>query len=782
MLLFLRKLNVNKLFNKTKYFFIFGILLWLCFSCNTTKFVPEGEYLLSKVSIKSSPKIMENDELKEYLKQRPNFKVFDIWNMRLGIYSLAGHDTTKWINRFFKNVGSAPVIYDESLAEKSADEIKRVFFNKGYMEANIKYDTRFDKKKAFVTYSIAPNEPYKIIALAYNIEDYDIEKIVFSDTINSIVQMGMIFDGDKLNQERIRIVNILRQKGYYTFTKENIHYFADSLHLSKEVKLTMNIRNIPFGLQVTDSIKSLNIRQHVYNVNNVHFIIDNANNPERRNRWVDTSIPVDTIGYDGYYIIQRGEQFKPSFLVQNCFIQPFSRYNENDIKATYNALSSLQALEHANIHFEEIDSANINCNIYLTSTKSQSISTSLEGTNSAGDLGVAGNINYQHRNIFKGSEVFNIKLRGAYEALSGNLSDLWKDNYMEIGAEASILFPKFQFPFFSRELKKQLRASTEYGLAFGRQERPEYERVVLSGSWKFNWSIGDGRYRHSVNPVFFDYIHIPRMSDDFKEDLTEYPALLHSFEDHVIAGSSYSYHTTNQGSRSSKKSVYSIRAAIETSGNLVYALSHLFGREKNDKGQYSLFNVPISQYVKADFDFARTHVIDDDNSFAYHIGLGFAYPYKNASIMPFEKRYYAGGANSVRGWSVRTLGPGRYVNTGERIDFANQVGDIRLDMNIEWRTHIFWLFQLAGYVDAGNIWTIDDYESQPGGEFKLKEFYKQIAVSYGLGLRLDFKYFLIRLDSGMKAYDPSRSDDPWVFVKPKFSRDFALHFAIGYPF
>ena len=771
-------MNVNILSNKATHFFVlFCIIIGCCVSCNTTKYVPDGQHLLTNVKIKSSPTVIKRNEFKDYVKQNPNYKVFDTWNMRLGIYSLSGTDSTKWINRLLKNVGSPPVIYNERLAENTAKEFRQFFFNRGYMDAEVGFDPAFNKKRATVTYYIKPNEPYTIAQLVYDIQDTEIERIVLNDTVNSRVKPGMLFNGDTFNEERNRIANNLRQRGYYLFTKDNIHYLADSSHVSKQVDLRMQIRDIPFTFQVTDTLKAMDFKQRIFDVNDVYLLVDNVS-PTTRSRHT----AIDTLMHDGYHIVQRQATYKPSFLTQKCFIKPHSRYSEDDLYATYNALGSLRAFQYANIRFDVVDSTKVDCFISLTSGKSQSVSVSLEGTNSAGDLGVAGSINYQHRNSFKGSEIFNIRLRGAYEALSGSISDLWNNNYKEVGVETSVLFPKFHFPFLDKEFKNKLRPSTEYGTSFGWQERPEYERFILSGSWKYNWSVQNGRNRHSINPVFFDYVHIPRLSDKFEKDLDRYPALRYSFDDHVIAGSSYSFHATNLGQKSNQHKLYSLRAAVETSGNLVYALSTLSNANKNSKGQYTLVNVPISQYVKGDFDFSRTHIVDDDNSFAYHLGIGMAYPYKNAAIMPFEKRYYAGGANSVRGWSVRTLGPGSYRSTGQVIDYANQSGDIRLDMSVEWRTKIFWMFQLAGYVDAGNVWTIKDYESQPGGLFEFNKFYKEIAMSYGLGLRLDFNYFLIRLDSGMKAYDPAYPTDPWVLLKPKFSRDFAIHFAIGYPF
>ncbi len=208
------------------------------------------------------------------------------------------------------------------------------------------------------------------------------------------------------------------------------------------------------------------------------------------------------------------------------------------------------------------------------------------------------------------------------------------------------------------------------------------------------------------------------------------------------------------------------------------------GTHTNTEGQYTLFNIAYAQYVKADIDF--THIVNFDvrNSLAMHVGLGVAYPYGNSKILPFEKRYFSGGASSVRGWNVRELGPGKFKGTDGRIDFINQTGDMKLDLNVEWRTFLFWKLNGALFVDAGNNWTIRSYADQPGGQFKINEFYKQIAVAYGMGLRLNFDYFILRFDFGMKAVNPAYETrrEHYPLLYPNFSRDLSFHFAVGMPF
>ena len=205
---------------------------------------------------------------------------------------------------------------------------------------------------------------------------------------------------------------------------------------------------------------------------------------------------------------------------------------------------------------------------------------------------------------------------------------------------------------------------------------------------------------------------------------------------------------------------------------------------KNDEGQNTFLGIAYAQYIKGDVDYTRLFALDDRSNLAVHARLGIAYPYGNSSILPFEKRYFAGGSNSVRGWSVRSLGPGGYVRNDGRIDFINQTGDIKLELSAEMRSHLFWRFQSAIFVDAGNIWTIRKYDDQPDGQFRFDTFMKQIAVAYGIGLRLNFDYFVIRLDMGMKAVNPAytTSREHFPLVHPNFSRDHAFHFAVGFPF
>ena len=250
----------------------------------------------------------------------------------------------------------------------------------------------------------------------------------------------------------------------------------------------------------------------------------------------------------------------------------------------------------------------------------------------------------------------------------------------------------------------------------------------------------------------------------------------------------YTFYRTNKRretlwNRAPQSNIFTLRVAGETAGNVLYAINSIFTHRADFREDpYKVFGIRYSQYVKAEADFALLHTFDQRNSIAFHSGFGIAYPYGNSTILPFEKRFYGGGANGVRGWDVRTLGPGAYAGQNSVTDFINQCGDIRLEFNAEYRAKLFWLLEMGAFVDVGNIWTIHNYATQPGGMFHFNSFYKQLAAAYGVGVRLDFNYFLIRLDLGMKAHNPALGAEPWPIFHPKWGRDSSIHFSIGYPF
>ena len=742
-------------------------------SCSVNKFIPEDQYLLDKVHIVSDTKEVQPSSFNSYIRQNPNAKWFSLVKVPMHIYCLSGKDSTSGFNRFLRKLGDAPVIYDAAISEKSKQEIQKAVRNMGYMRAEVQLDTLIKKNKLEVSYRIKAGKPYTIHHIAYHIDDLMIQDFIEKDSASSLLKAGMPFDVVALDQERQRITKLLQNNGYYKFNKDFIVYQADTIKDNYQVDLTMKL--LPFQLKKEDTPT----RHQQYTIRNVNFLTDGD--------------PSDTVSYKGLQFLFNDKPYiRPNTLANFNYIQPKELYKEQDVQNTYTSMGRLRALKYTNIRFDEVmqhDSAMLDANLLLTKGKNQSLSFEIEGTNSAGDLGAAASMTFQHRNLFKGSETFTVKVRGAYEAITGLQEGYENDDYKEYGIETSLNFPEFKFPFLSSDYKRRIRATSEVGIDYNSQKRPEFTRTLASASWGYRWVDGKSS-QHRFDLLDVSYIYVPWKSDNFRaylENLTDRNSILiKSYEDQLIVrmGYSYTYNSAKDKTlTSNKRNSYSIRVNLEEAGNLLYLGSKaIHSAPKADKG-YEIANIPFAQYVKGDFDFARNWYIDKRNSFVFHIGMGIAYPYGNSQILPFEKRYFSGGPNSVRGWSVRSLGPGSYRGADGNMNYINHSGDIKLDINLEYRTHLFWKFNGAAFIDAGNIWNIRHYEGQEEGTFRFNRFYKQLAMAYGLGLRFDLDYLIIRFDGGMKAINPMRTGkDKYPFLRPNFSRDFAFHFAVGYPF
>lgn len=761
--------------------------------CSSVKHVPEGSYLLDEVHITvEDGKDVDTRELFNFLRQTPNHKVLGFAKLQLATYSLSGRDSTKWYNRWLRRLGQPPVIYDSALTEASSRQLRLALVNNGYLDAEVVTDTVSEGKRMDVRYIITAGEPHRISEMNYNIPDSAIRSIVMADTAGSAVKAGILLDRNLLDGERARITRLLRNAGYYDFNRENINFTADTVAGSKQTVLTLNLHNpgarngrAAIAL-LADSLGLDASEHHRYLIRNVTFAIDKG-------------AVNDTVYYNGLcFIYGNGHRLlKPKLLDEMCYIQPGKPYSASEVERTYEALGRLSIIKYISIEMLPAGALGefglLDAVINLTRNKKQSASLELEGTNSEGDLGFGVGLTYQHRNLARGSELLTAKLRGSYESLSGNFDGLINKRYTEFAGEVGITFPKFECPFLSKSFKQRRLASTEFTLSANYQERPEYTRVIFGTAWKWKWQhIRDGYLRRqSYDLIDINYVRLPRSTINFIDSVApSNPLLRYSYEDHFIMRMGYIYHITNRRQPSATTNalsvqpvVTSLRVAGEMAGNLLYGISNAVGQKKSD-GVYKILGIQYAQYVKGEVDYTYTRNFDTRNSLALHGGFGIAYPYGNSSMVPFEKRFYAGGANGVRGWGVRTLGPGSYNAKNSVTDFINQCGDIRLDLSIEYRAKLFWVLEGALFIDAGNVWTIRDYENQPGGLFKFNEFYKQIALAYGVGLRLDFTYFLLRLDLGLKAHNPAIGEGQvrWPIIHPKWSRDANFHFSVGYPF
>ena len=758
-------------------------------SCSSTKHVAPGEYLLDDVSIHILDRENQNGDvstynLVNYLRQTENHKVLGGLKLQLALYNISGKDSSKWFNKWVQRVGTPPVIYDSTLTAASVSQLSRALINKGYMNNSVtsQVDKNANKRKVKVTYNIRLNQPYYIRSITYNIPNDTLKQLILADTTLLPIRQNSTFDHNKLDAEREIITQRLRDNGYYAFNKEYITFIADTAAHSRAVDLTLNTRQ-PRGLVKMPDYK----RHRQFYVRNVTFVTDYDPVAMQDNHYYG-----DTTSYHGYRFIMNPDDhyLYRRALEECCYITPGSLYNASDVNKTYQALGRLGIVKFININTQLVgeidDKMLIDAFVLLTRDKSQSITLSVEGTNSEGDLGFGVGVNYQHRNLFHGSEILNVKFKTSYESISGNLNGLINDNYSEYLGEVGITYPKFKAPFLKKSFKQSIQASTEFFTNFNYQARPEYTRIIAGAGWKYLWSKEQNRTRHSFNLIDLNYVYLPSSQSNFLDSINN-PLLRYSYEDHFIMRMGYSFYHTNKQEISpltpmQQQNLYTVRASGEMAGNLLYGISRLTRQHRNENDAYKVFGIRYAQYLKLEGDYSFTHNFSLRNSLALHAGLGVIVPYGNSSVAPFEKRFYAGGANGVRGWGVRTLGPGSFNASNSQNSFIYQCGDIRLGLNAEFRSKLFWLIESAVFLDAGNIWTIMDYPDQPGGVFSWNKFFEQIALSYGLGLRMNFTYFLVRLDMGMKAHNPASGQEHWPLLKPNFKRDAEFHFSVGYPF
>lgn len=727
---------------------IFALLLA---SCSVTKYVPEDRYLLDKVKVESDTKMIGVDmaSLRELVRQRGNARWFSAARLPLATYSMSGRDTTKWVNRMLRSMGEAPQLYDSASTIQSANNLQMQLQNLGYLRATVEVENQIKGRKITTKYLLHPREPYFIDRISYDIQDSAIARLLnMADSTHRGLRPGMMFNADNLDNERKRITSYLTDRGYYRFNKDFISYRADSIEGSNLVNLTLVLHRYRSGQQT-------NLPHRKYLIGNIVYRSGNEG---------DSIIPL-----------------RKGVLRSNTFLESGQLYSAGDLQTTYHHFGRLGAVRYTNINFlERPNEPVLDCDIQLSTNKPSTLSFQPEGTNTAGDLGAAASLTYQNRNIFHGAENLSIVLRGAYEAISG-LEGYSSTDFLEYSLETRLNFPRFIAPFLASSFRRRINATSEVSMMYDMQNRPEFRRRLFSVAWRYKWNDQNHHDRYQLDLLDLNYISMPWISDTFRREYLDNTdsrnsILRYNYEDLFIMKLGFGY-TYNNG-------LYAIKANVETAGNLLNLASRMFRFHQNDEGQYTFVDLAYAQYVRGMFDFTRYLRFDYNNQLVFHLGFGIAYPYGNSRILPFEKRFFSGGANSVRGWSVRSLGPGKFVGRDGRIDFINQTGDMKLDLNLEYRAHLFWKFAGALFIDAGNIWTIREYDEQPGGQFKIADFWQQLAASYGLGIRLNFDFFIIRFDMGMKAVNPAydNEEDHFPLVHPKLSRDFAFHFAVGLPF
>lgn len=756
------------------------------FSCSSVKFVPEDNYLINKVEVEIDTPGVDKGEAKTFVRQKENYKILGFAKFHLMLYNLS---SKKKQDDWLKRIGEPPQIYNEILSERSGNQLKQYMNNKGYFQAKIKNEIVLNEKKRKVNikYKVDAGDRYLINDIKYHIQDKALESLYRNKFEKRKIKPGDPFDVYKLEKHQLNIVELFRNNGYFYFSKDDIRFFADSNLVSKQIALDLFIS--PVKNSRTDSAKTLT----PYRLNNFYFSVLPGNTPVTATRDTITSFS-DTLKWDNVTVYRYKEiTYPPDLFDRTMLLKQGQLYNSNEVERTFNAFNRLRQFRFVDIQFSEIqvnqDSNLLDCYIRLAPLSKQSTSFDIEGTNTSGNFGVAGNINYQHRNLFKGAEVFQTRFKGAIERLQrveNGVTNYF--NTQELGVESNLIIPKLLGPGNYINNFERFLPKTVLTLGYNYQRRPEYTRTIANFKFGYDWKTTE-YLRHTWNLLDLNNVLVSEYDPSFIESIEDL-YIKSSFTDHLISAMNYSIVFNNQDLKSKKNYTY-IKFNIESAGNTLWAISEIFKRPKitavdtitdTETMYYQLFNTRFAQYLKTDFEISHGQQLDDYNSIVTRAFIGVGIPYGNFDILPFEKKYFTGGANGIRAWQVRSLGPGSYkVPKGA---YPNQSSDIKIEANLEYRFKLISFIEGALFLDAGNIWAINEKDNREGALFKFDRFYKQIAIGTGAGVRFDLSYFILRIDGGIKLRDPAQEEGRgWIpGTRPFQSDDFTLSFAIGYPF
>lgn len=759
---------------------VIGLLLAAVFcSCSVRKFVPEGKYLVrsNSVTIEEKKTEISKSKLSSYIALKPYKSSFQTNIPTWIYYKSEQHPNSKlwkWMNEKF---GREPVYYDKAEADRSAQQMMRYLDKVGYFHSKVTHEMTTKGKKAKVKYHVTPTKPYRVNKMEYVIEDSLMRSFLMRDSAKFALHEGDVYNEFSLGDEREMMTERLRNSGYYFFKRDNIHYDVDSNFLNHSLSVTMHV-----------SKNELSHRR--YNINSISIYPDYSVLKMNERPSDSASLTVE-VGrrkipnkLDFYYFGK--PRVKPQTFSRSILILENMPYNLRSVTSTYQNISNFRLFSNVNISFDTVATGNdslhlLDCKITMQQNDVHSFTVQSEGTNSDGDLGIKGSLSYNNKNIFHGAETFQFSIRGGLEAqrivLIEDEGSNKRFNTRELGITTSLTFPKFLSAIPLRNFARDYQPTTTIGLGFNSQVKYYYRRYISSASFGYDWKT-NYRLRQTLLPVYFNGVKIDHIDSTFQAflDAETNQRKKDQYTSHLILGTRYSFVYNTQNINRTGSFVY-FRADLESSGNLL----SLFNRTKlitEADGYHELLGIRYAQYLRSSFD-VRQHVdLGNESWLVFRQFLGLGLPYGNSEDLPFERSFYAGGANSLRGWTYHGVGPGGYVPVGDDIE---KIGDLQLELNAEYRFPVYNIFNGALFVDAGNVWTYNANPSMPNGEFKFNTFYKQIALDAGFGLRIDVSFLILRVDLAyaMRNPYPDENNNYWRFGK---GGNWKLNLGIGYPF
>ena len=758
------------------------LLIISVYACSPTKYVADGEYLLNRVSIKTEGKRVNRMELKKNIRQKPNTRILGVARFHLGLYNLSGKNGEKRFNKWLRTIGESPVLYNGFMTDRSVVQLSSYLNNKGYYQAQVTDTVYFKKKKAFVEYRIRPGQQIHIGEFGYaNRYSFigntlkDTARLmdeVLRDSVNTLVNPGSPLDTDLMERERERITRMLREKGYFNFSKNFIQFYADTTYNGDglQARLLLGVADNPPDTAVYGRYKIGKIR--------IRFDHDPLiPTQDRTSQYRDTSYQEYDISFCDKLKI------RPKLIAETVQFKEGELYNVKKVVDTYSRLQSLNLFKFVNIVFRESAEKELECEVQLTGMKRQSYNVFLETTHNSGNIGLGGNLTYNHRNLFRSGENLTLSVWGALRKEQVSKENAFF-NTTEMGAELKLVTPEFWLPFFNmKDFRRNFAPRTSVSVSFIYENTPYYNRRIANAKFGYLWRRYDKKWRYNFDLIDLNYISMRNVDDGFINGLqNEY--VKSAYKSHLIFSANFSGTFTDQLQDGAGNYNY-FRWNLESSGNLLQAVTSLldvkYSTDENTSYAYrKVLGVWFAQFVKADGEYRFHHYINRANKLVYRFFAGCAYPYGNWKTLPFEEAYYGGGANGIRAWQSRTLGPGSYVPVEK---YPNSVGDFKLEANLEYRFKLFWVLEGALFLDGGNVWNITKYENRRGTKLG-SDFYKQIALGTGAGLRLDANFFLLRFDWGIKMRDPAKEEGKRfvLFDNGKWLKKTVFNIAIGYPF
>lgn len=736
-----------------------------------------AEVKIENDSLSKKSKKALKSELEDNLTPKPNSSFLGL-RPKLFFYNIAKEPKKeKGFNYWLKyKIGEKPVLLSDVDREFNKDIIVNYSENKGYFNAKATYDTVSKNKKAQVIYTLRPGNQYLINKVKFQNDSIPVTEEIVKVSDKTLLKEGNPFDLGVIKSERERIDNQLKQKGFYYFHPDNLIIQADST-VTKNHKVELNVKlkeNTPDLAKQQFTIDKVIVFPN-YNIRDVK---DGKYN-----------IPMDSdslakYAHNDIYVIDPEQKFKPKIFDRALYFKKGDLYNRADHNLTLNRLINLGVFKFVKNEFVISDSLNHKFDTYYLLTPRQIQSLRLEAlgrTNSANYAGSELNLNWTHRNLFRGAEQFKASVYGAFDVQIGGPKDA--KNLFRAGANAQLSIPRIVAPFrFNSSSAFVPRTNISIGYEF--QNRTEYYTLnTFSGSFGYLWKE-NVRKEHDLKIIDITYVTPANVTPLYDSISAKSQALQRVVQKQLIFGPTYSYTYTN--TMLPKKNTIYYKGTLDLAGNLTGLFS---GANVKDGKQKSIFGVPFSQYAKMEHDFRFYHKLGDKSSFASRFIGGIAYPYGNSDNIPFSKQFFSGGSNSIRAFRARTLGPGSFdPRTIKQGYYFDQSGDIKLELNAEYRANIYKFLNVAFFADAGNIWLVNDDIQRPGAKFS-NDFLSEIAVGAGFGLRLDFSILILRLDLAMPFRVPYyEKGDRWTFDKINFGNsswrrdNLILNIAIGYPF